>query len=178
MKGYFYLATAKGVIKSDQKTVISHPYGTCAKTKQMENAVEALEQRNEEMRSEITQMKEQMTKILELHTRGPPNAQNTTNYPPGYTPPRFGMPAGPTAGTPSALNQKENLEDEKWRFLEERLWVVEGVDRYGLNAVDLCLVPNLILSVDFKAPEFDKYKGISYPRTHLAMYYRKMVAYV
>ncbi|RDX66150.1 hypothetical protein CR513_55118, partial [Mucuna pruriens] len=34
------------------------------------------------------------------------------------------------------------------------------------------------LSVDFKMPEFDKYKGISCPRLHLTMYYRKMVAYV
>ncbi|RDX63196.1 hypothetical protein CR513_58403, partial [Mucuna pruriens] len=74
--------------------VISHPYGTCAKTRQMENAMETLEQRNEETRGEITQMKEQMTKILELLTKGPPNGQNTADYPPCYTPPPYGMPLG------------------------------------------------------------------------------------
>ncbi|RDX73767.1 hypothetical protein CR513_46574, partial [Mucuna pruriens] len=39
----------------------------------------------------------------------------------------------------------------------------------------LCLVPNVGLPTDFKTSEFDKYKGISYPRVHLAMYCRKMI---
>ncbi|RDX85843.1 hypothetical protein CR513_32904, partial [Mucuna pruriens] len=53
----------------------------------MENAMEALEQRNEELRSELAQIKEQMAKVLEFLAREPPQAQNTPNYPPGYTPP-------------------------------------------------------------------------------------------
>ncbi|RDX69715.1 hypothetical protein CR513_51134, partial [Mucuna pruriens] len=174
-------------------TIASHRYGTCAKTKQMENMVEALEQRNEELRSKLAQIKEQMAKVSEFLARGPPQVQNTTNYPPGYTPPppwntqeeqpppnennpnvpisRVGSQGqnGRTTVT-SAQNQRDTPEvEERWRFLEERLRIVEGADKYGLDAVDLCLVPDVILPVDFKTPDFDKYKGSSYPRTHLAM---------
>ncbi|RDY10082.1 hypothetical protein CR513_05453, partial [Mucuna pruriens] len=46
------------------------------------------------------------------------------------------------------------------------------------GSVDLCLVLDVGLSVEFKTPEFDKYKGSSYPRVHLAMYFRKMEAYI
>ncbi|RDX70172.1 hypothetical protein CR513_50611, partial [Mucuna pruriens] len=68
-----------------------------------------------------------------------------------------------------------SLSEEKWQSLEEWLCAVEGRDRYGLEVVDLCLVPNVGLPADFKTPEFDKYKGSS---CHLAMYYRKMAAYI
>ncbi|RDX88893.1 hypothetical protein CR513_29436, partial [Mucuna pruriens] len=159
----------------------------------MENAVEALEQRNEELRSELAQIKEQMAKVLEFVARGPPQTQNTADYPPGYTPPpawnaqeeqpppnennlnrptsRAGSQGqnGPTAVTP-AQNQRDNPEaNERWHFLEERLRIIEGVDKYGLDAADLCLVPDVILPADFKTPDFDKYKGSSCLRTHLAI---------
>ncbi|RDX77616.1 hypothetical protein CR513_42235, partial [Mucuna pruriens] len=65
-----------------------------------------------------------------------------------------------------------------WQSLEERLQVVEGKNSYGLEAADLCVVPDVGLSADFKTLEFDKYKGSSCPRVHLAMYCRKMAAYI
>ncbi|RDX74820.1 hypothetical protein CR513_45379, partial [Mucuna pruriens] len=68
--------------------------------------------------------------------------------------------------------------EEKWQSLDERLHVVKGGNRYGLEAVDLCLIPNVGLPADFKTPEFDKYKGSSCPRVHLAMYCCKMTAYI
>ncbi|RDX85813.1 hypothetical protein CR513_32936, partial [Mucuna pruriens] len=164
--------------------------------------MEALEQRNEELRSELAQIKEQMAKVLEFLAREPPQTQNTPNYPPGYTPPppwntqeeqpqpnennlngpTPGVgpqgPNGPTIMTP-AQTQKDHPEvDERWRFLEERLRIVEGTDKYGLDAADLCLVPDVVLPTDFKTPDFDKYKGSSCPRTHLAMYCRKMAAHI
>ncbi|RDY14360.1 hypothetical protein CR513_00583, partial [Mucuna pruriens] len=162
----------------------------------MEEAMEALEQRNEELRSELTQIKEQMAKVLEYLAREPPQVQNTPNYPPGYTPPPpwnaqeeqpppNDGPNGPTPGAGpqgpnrTAQTQRDTPEaEEKWRFLEERLRIVEGIDKYGLDAADLCLVPDVVLPTDFKAPDFDKYRGSSCPRTHLAMYCRKMAAYV
>ncbi|RDX70798.1 hypothetical protein CR513_49923, partial [Mucuna pruriens] len=55
---------------------------------------------------------------------------------------------------------------EKLQSLEEQIRVVEG-----LEAADLCLVPDVALPTDFKTLEFDKYKGSSYLRVHLAMYY-------
>ncbi|RDX61697.1 hypothetical protein CR513_60051, partial [Mucuna pruriens] len=68
--------------------------------------------------------------------------------------------------------------EEKWQSFKEQLRAMEGRDRYGLEAVDLCLVPNLGLPTDFKTLEFNKYKGSSYPKVHLAMYCRKMAAYI
>ncbi|RDY01721.1 hypothetical protein CR513_14913, partial [Mucuna pruriens] len=51
-------------------------------------------------------------------------------------------------------------------------------DCYGLDIVDLCLVLDVGFLIDFKTPEFEKYKGSSYPRVHLATYCRKMTAYI
>ncbi|RDX67370.1 hypothetical protein CR513_53762, partial [Mucuna pruriens] len=161
-------------------TIASHRYGTRAKTKQMENAVEALEQRNEELRSELAQIKEQMAKVLEFLAWGPPQTKNTVDYRPRYTPtpawnaqeeqppPNENNQNGPTS---RAGSQGQN-------GLTARLRIVEGVDKYGQDAVDLCLVPDVVLPADSKTPGFDKYKGSSCPRTHLAMYCRKMATYV
>ncbi|RDX64296.1 hypothetical protein CR513_57154, partial [Mucuna pruriens] len=91
----------------------------------------------------------------------------------------------PEGSTPS-ITEHYALQDlqqvpqskEKWQSLEERLYAVEGGDRYGLEVVDLCLVPDVGLPANFKTLEFDKYKGSSCPRVHLAMYCRKMAAYI
>jgi len=39
------------------------------------------------------------------------------------------------------------------------------------------LVSNIVIPPMFKVPEFEKYKGVSYPKNHLTMYCRKMVAH-
>ncbi|RDX72971.1 hypothetical protein CR513_47476, partial [Mucuna pruriens] len=39
-------------------------------------------------------------------------------------------------------------------------------------------IRNVDVPVDFKTLEFDKYKGNSCPMVHLAMYCRKMAAYI
>jgi hypothetical protein len=38
------------------------------------------------------------------------------------------------------------------------------------------LVPDLVLPPKYKDPEFEKYKGLSCPRSHLIMYSRKMAS--
>ncbi|RDX81458.1 hypothetical protein CR513_37860, partial [Mucuna pruriens] len=75
-------------------------------------------------------------------------------------------------------NTKMSQTKEKWQFLEERLRAMEGGNRYGLEAIDLCLVSDVGLPADFKTPKFDKCKGSSCPRVHLDMYYRKMIAHI
>ncbi|RDX91923.1 hypothetical protein CR513_26020, partial [Mucuna pruriens] len=75
-------------------------------------------------------------------------------------------------------HKRTSQSEERWQSLEEQLRTIEGRDKYGLEAMDLCLVPYVGLSIDFKTPEFDKYKGSSCPRVHLAMYCRKMAAYI
>ena len=46
-----------------------------------------------------------------------------------------------------------------------------------LDAIELSLVPGLIIPHNFKTLTFDKYDGTKCPTTHLTMYYRKMLAY-
>ncbi|RDY03988.1 hypothetical protein CR513_12349, partial [Mucuna pruriens] len=68
--------------------------------------------------------------------------------------------------------------EEKWQSLEERLRTVEGRNKYELEAIDLYMVPGVGLLTEFITPEFDKYKGSSYPKVHLAMYCKKMAAHI
>lgn len=42
----------------------------------------------------------------------------------------------------------------------------------------MCLVPGVVIPHKFKVLDFDKYKGVSYPRTYLRAYYHKMAAHI
>ncbi|MCI65045.1 hypothetical protein A2U01_0086303, partial [Trifolium medium] len=64
-----------------------------------------------------------------------------------------------------------------YRALEERLKVVEGYSVYGVDALDMYLVPDVVIPLKFKAPDFEKYKGVHCPRNHLRMFCRKMAGY-
>ncbi|CAL5193211.1 unnamed protein product [Lathyrus oleraceus] len=65
----------------------------------------------------------------------------------------------------------------RFKVLKEKLKAIEGHDAFGLNALDMCLVPGLILPPKFKTTDFEKYKGDSYPKQHLVMFCRKMTSY-
>lgn len=54
---------------------------------------------------------------------------------------------------------------------------MEGHNSISMSALDMCLLPDVVIHPKFKAPNFEKYKGLSCPNIHLKMYYRKMVAY-
>ena len=43
--------------------------------------------------------------------------------------------------------------------------------------MDLCLIPGVVLPPKFKVPDFDKYRGVTCPKSHLTMYCRKMAAH-
>ncbi|RDX71178.1 hypothetical protein CR513_49507, partial [Mucuna pruriens] len=73
--------------------------------------------------------------------------------------------------------QKDPRSQEKWRYLEERLKDIEGVERYMFEAADLCLVSDVIILHKFKIPYFNKYKWNSCPRNHLISYCRKMASH-
>ncbi|RDX95564.1 hypothetical protein CR513_21895, partial [Mucuna pruriens] len=112
-------------------------------------------------------------------------AGNTASPPPhAVRDPPYGMPYGWNVKTPAneeqeqlkteaqhqASPQTNTFAEDKWRSLEKRLHVVEGGNRSKLEVVDLCLIPDVDLPIDFKTSEFNKYKGSSCPRVHLAMY--------
>jgi len=64
---------------------------------------------------------------------------------------------------------------EKWTALEERLRAVEGNHLCDLvKAVNMCLVPNVVIPKKFRVPEFIKYTGTQCPITHLKAYCNKM----
>lgn len=54
------------------------------------------------------------------------------------------------------------------RDLEKWLRVMEGFDTLKLD--DMCLMPDLVIPMKFKVPNFEKYKGDSCPKHHLVMF--------
>ncbi|RDY13955.1 hypothetical protein CR513_01046, partial [Mucuna pruriens] len=94
--------------------------------------------------------------------------------------PHYSYPPGPPGQTGATFRNLEAtpVHDEKISSLEQQVRIIEGTGGHDLDATDLYLMSNVALQVDFKTPEFKKYKGSSCPRVHLAMYCRKMVAYI
>ncbi|KAA3485492.1 227 kDa spindle and centromere-associated protein-like protein [Gossypium australe] len=70
------------------------------------------------------------------------------------------------------------LED-RCKWLEEKFKEIETADhRYGVDAKDLSLVPDLVLPPKFKIPDFEKYNGTSCPEAHITIFCRRMAGYV
>jgi len=68
---------------------------------------------------------------------------------------------------------------EKWTALEERIRAVEGNHLCDLvKAVNMCLVPNVVIPKKFRVPKFIKYTGTQSLITHLKAYCNKMVEVV
>ncbi|XP_050909152.1 uncharacterized protein LOC127122923 [Lathyrus oleraceus] len=67
---------------------------------------------------------------------------------------------------------------ENYQLLDDRIRAIEGFSSFGIDARDLCLVPNVVLPQKFKVPDLPKYKGLSCPRSHLTMYCRKMALHI
>ena len=69
-------------------------------------------------------------------------------------------------------------EREKLNLIEERLRAIKEVGDYPFaDMAELYLMPDVVISPKFKVPDFNKYKGTTYPKNHLKMYCRKMGAY-
>jgi len=68
---------------------------------------------------------------------------------------------------------------EKWTVLEERIRTVEGNHLCDqVKAVNMCLVPNVIIPKQFRVLEFIKYTGTQCPIIHLKAYCNKMIEVV
>lgn len=61
--------------------------------------------------------------------------------------------------------------------IEEKFKAIKGYGAFGLDVVDMCLVPGVKISDKFKVPIFEKYKGVTCPKTHVRSFCVKMVAY-
>ncbi|XP_052478518.1 uncharacterized protein LOC128034026 [Gossypium raimondii] len=75
------------------------------------------------------------------------------------------------------IDLTKQLED-RCRWLEEKFRAMENTDyQCGVDAKDLSLVLDLVLSPKFKMPEFEKYNGTSCPEAHITMFCRRMTGY-
>jgi hypothetical protein len=67
------------------------------------------------------------------------------------------------------------MNHDKWVALKERLRVVEGNNLINpVIALEVCLVPDIIVPKKFRVPDFVKYIKLECPHTHLRSYYNKM----
>jgi len=67
-------------------------------------------------------------------------------------------------------------KQDKWVVCEERLRVIKGFVVYDPDRVaEICLVPNVVVSKKFKVTEFFKYTVLECLKTHLRLYYNKMI---
>lgn len=78
-----------------------------------------------------------------------------------------------------SVESKDNPDThQKFDLFEERLRMVEGMGMYcSMDAIELCLVPDVVIPPKFKVPDFEKYDGTKCPVTHITMYCRRMAAY-
>ncbi|MCI59123.1 gag-protease polyprotein, partial [Trifolium medium] len=58
----------------------------------------------------------------------------------------------PTSATP-AVNHVEDEAAQKYEALEERLKAIEGFSAFGLDTLDMCLVPDVVMPPKFKTPD-------------------------
>jgi len=89
---------------------------------------------------------------------------------------------GATSANPVVLDpessKEASVDNKMLSMLEERLKAVEGAQHYrAMNAVDITLVPGIVIPPKFKVPDFEKYNGTRCPQEHLTSYVRKMAAY-
>ena len=156
---------------------------------------------------ELNALKEsvaRLTGLLEQALRnasgeGPSNRPaQTTNNPDKVTGERIQDPPQPPAVVQSAApapvpvppfetfandSHKTQLSDDtdhdKMAVLEARIRAIEGVDLYDpVRAVEMCLVPNVVIPKKFRVPDFIKYTGTQCPVTHLRSYCNKMAEVV
>ncbi|XP_050902843.1 uncharacterized protein LOC127115307 [Lathyrus oleraceus] len=67
--------------------------------------------------------------------------------------------------------------ERRFQMMEERFKAMQGPDTFGLDPADMCLVPDVKIPPKFKVPSFEKYQGITCPKTHIRAFCRKMAAH-
>jgi hypothetical protein len=107
----------------------------------------------------------------------------------GHEPPHnpafvHSMPPAPTPAVIDAFaneshKTKSSDDIDKMAALEARIRAIERVDLYDpVRAIEMCLVPNVVVPKKFRVPEFVKYTGTQCPMTHLKSYCNKMAEVV
>src|SRR4051812_42271564 len=182
----------KQISASSTKLTSLHPYHTRINQRRI---MDRLEQNQADLRKDMDIMGERMTQLLEtlnvvvqgqeelrqsvakLINDAPTTVANGGSKP---------VPVGvPNNGDSHHKNDSEletfkfpiEENEKKFHLLEERLNALEGRSSSGLNAIDLCLVPDIKIPAKFKVPSFEKYKGITCPMSHIKAFCNKMAPY-
>ncbi|KAI5441031.1 hypothetical protein KIW84_010476 [Lathyrus oleraceus] len=151
--------------------------------------MEHLEQENKELKDEIARLTALMEYVIAAQNQSSPSPAtpppqrtiiskivSSTVHVVAASQPIPAMPAGFPWGITPNLYQKrpdvyEKMDEMKDQFLEMRkeLKTLRGEDLFGKSVVELCLVPNVKISMKFKVSDFEKYKGNTCPLSHLVI---------
>lgn len=69
-----------------------------------------------------------------------------------------------------------NPTNERLHALEEKFQAMKVHESIYLDAIDMCLLPDLVIPWKFKVPNFEKYPCPSCPKCHLVMLCQKMAS--
>ncbi|RDY11918.1 hypothetical protein CR513_03355, partial [Mucuna pruriens] len=130
-------------------------YRALPKAKRMETTIRDLAKQQEALKNDVRQLKAQIGQILEM----------------------LKSIGAETVVPPHAHPDEDSWSARILQLLEERLDALEGFKHTRFDTVDLCLFPGIVIPPNFELPTFEKYRGTSCPRSHLAMYCRKMTPY-
>ncbi|XP_024465904.1 uncharacterized protein LOC112328891 [Populus trichocarpa] len=132
---------------------------------------------------EVDNLKEEVTRLSSLLEQALRDKSGKATYIAQPEP----MLVNPFTPQNLGANEKESQkgkmvkEDDLNKFitLEQRMRAFEGIRLYDpIKAVDMCLVPNVVIPKKFRVPEFVKYTGTQCPITHLKAYCNKMAEVV
>lgn len=84
----------------------------------------------------------------------------------------------PTDVNKLMFTSSSRAQPTNYQLLYNRIRFIEGFSVFGVDARDLCEVLNMVLPQKFKVLDLPKYKGLSYPQSHITMYCRKMASYI
>lgn len=98
--------------------------------------------------------------------------------------PQVSIPQGtqfPPQGPQYACHNSSYMNMNKpvdYQLLDERIRAIGKFSYYGVDAKELCLVPNVVLPHKFKVSDLQKYKGLRILKNHITMYCKKMAFYI
>ncbi|XP_050919226.1 uncharacterized protein LOC127136743 [Lathyrus oleraceus] len=160
--------------------------------------MDQLEQNQAAMREDMTTVEAQMGQLVEaLHalargqeemrqanlrasTANPAIVTIPVNPPGGAGTPIVAQPPpvrGPADSVYEAFGPSSVDLERRFQMMEERFKAMQGPDTFGLDAADMCLVPDVKIPPKFKVPSFEKYQGITCPKTHIRAFCRNMGAH-
>ncbi|RDX90748.1 hypothetical protein CR513_27361, partial [Mucuna pruriens] len=152
----------------------------------METTIRDLAKQQEVLKNDVRQLKAQIGQIVEMlksmSNQGALEQPQATPYhvtsnQTSHQGPYCENSGAQTVIPPHAHPGEDSQSARILQLLEERLDALEGFKHTGFDAVDLCLFPCITIPPNFELLTFDKYRGTSYPRSHLTMYYSKMTPY-